>query len=75
MLFSRSSLLSYYYRVLSLVFSHQTCQPDPGCLDARCDRWRIGPGGIEGNDIMIIGVIQVSAGCWMPILQLTRYIL
>jgi len=51
------------------------CQPDPECLDARCNRWRIGPGGIEGSDIMIIGVIQVSAGCWMPIIQLSRYIL
>jgi len=51
------------------------CQPDPECLDGRRNRWRIGPGGIEGSDIVIIGVIQVSAGSWMPILQLSRYIL
>jgi hypothetical protein len=53
----------------------KTCQPDPECLDPRRSRWRIGQGGIEGSDIMIIGVIQVSAGSWMPIMQLSRYIL
>jgi len=49
-------------------------QPDPGCVDWRSGRWRIGQGGIEPSDIMIIGAVEVSAGSWMPILQLTRYI-
>jgi hypothetical protein len=53
----------------------KTCQPDPECPDPRRSRWRIGQGGIEGSDIMIIGMVQVSAGSWMPIMQLTRYIL
>jgi len=52
----------------------KTCQPDPGCVDPRYGQWRIGQGGIELGDIMIIGVVQVAAGCWMPILQLTRYV-
>jgi len=52
----------------------KTCQPDPGCLDPRYGQWRIGQGGIELGDITIIGVVQVAAGCWMPILQLTRYV-
>ncbi|KAH9995586.1 hypothetical protein BJV77DRAFT_961023 [Russula vinacea] len=34
------------------------------------DRWTIGQGGINPIDIRIIGAIQVSAGSWMPILQL-----
>jgi hypothetical protein len=38
-------------------------------------RWRIGEGGIQRGDIMVIGAIHVSAGNWMPILQLSRYIL
>jgi hypothetical protein len=62
-------------RILRLVFPHQNCQPDPECIDVRCNRWRIGQDGIEGSDVVVIGVVQVSAGSWMPILQLSRYIL
>jgi hypothetical protein len=36
--------------------------------------WRIGPGGIQRSDIVIIGAVHVSAGSWMPIMQLNRYI-
>jgi hypothetical protein len=36
-------------------------------------KWGIG--GIQPNEIIIIGAIQVSSGSWMPILQLNRYIL
>ncbi|KAH9007954.1 hypothetical protein EDB83DRAFT_2459501 [Lactarius deliciosus] len=36
---------------------------------------KIGPCGIRRNDIMIIGAIHVSSGSWMPILQLSRYII
>jgi hypothetical protein len=53
----------------------QNCQPDPGCQDRRRRYWRIGEGGIVREDIMIIGAIHVSAGSWMPILQLNCYIL
>ncbi|KAF8269742.1 hypothetical protein EI94DRAFT_1798904 [Lactarius quietus] len=54
----------------------QVCELDSNseCVDDRSNPWRIGPGGIQRNDIVIIGTIQVSAGSWMPILQLNRYI-
>jgi hypothetical protein len=39
-------------------------------------KWWIGGGrGIQPNEIVIIGAIQVSSGSWMPILQLNRYVL
>jgi len=31
--------------------------------------WRVGHGGINRNNIVIVGAVQVSAGGWMPILQ------
>ncbi|KAF8498650.1 hypothetical protein F5888DRAFT_193597 [Russula emetica] len=37
---------------------------------AEFDRWAIGQGGINLINIRIIGAIHVSAGSWMPILQL-----
>ena len=37
-------------------------------------QWRVGEGGIQPHEIMVIGAIQVSCGGWTPILQLTRYI-
>ena len=42
--------------------------------DVRREQWHIGPGGIQRHDITLIGAIHVSAGTWMPILQLNRYI-
>ncbi|KAI0298545.1 hypothetical protein BC826DRAFT_105032 [Russula brevipes] len=54
----------------------KNCQPDSGYQDQRrMQRWRIGEGGIQRGDIMVIGAIHVSTGNWMPILQLSRYIL
>jgi len=35
-------------------------------------RWRIGYNGITRNDIILVGVVHVSSGSWMPILQLNR---
>lgn len=37
-------------------------------------RWKIGAGGIKGEDVIVIGAINVSADSWMPILQLNRYV-
>ncbi|KAH9172481.1 hypothetical protein EDB89DRAFT_1906159 [Lactarius sanguifluus] len=38
-------------------------------------RWQIGGhGGITQAEVKVIGAIHVSAGCWMPIIQLTRYV-
>ena len=37
-------------------------------------QWHIGGEGIQPNEIVVIGAVQVSSGGWMPILQLTRYI-
>ncbi|KAF8274597.1 hypothetical protein EI94DRAFT_1825553 [Lactarius quietus] len=53
----------------------KTRQPVLGTSDNRHEKWRIGPRGIQPSDIIVIGAIHVSAGSWMPILQLNRYIL
>ena len=37
-------------------------------------RWRIGPGAITKNDVIIIGAVHVSQGSWQPILQLNRHV-
>ncbi|KAH8989131.1 hypothetical protein EDB92DRAFT_2004587 [Lactarius akahatsu] len=38
-------------------------------------RWQIGGhGGITQAEVKVIGAIHVSAGSWMPIIQLTRYV-
>ena len=39
-------------------------------------RWQIGilPEGITADEVKIIGAIHVSAGSWMPIIQLTRHV-
>ncbi|KAI0260365.1 hypothetical protein BC834DRAFT_900958 [Gloeopeniophorella convolvens] len=34
----------------------------------------IGIGGITQRDVRIIGAVHVSAGSWMPIIQLTKYV-
>ncbi|KAI9439233.1 hypothetical protein H4582DRAFT_1851949 [Lactarius indigo] len=39
-------------------------------------RWKIGlHGGITQAEVKVIGAIHVSAGSWMPIVQLTRYVI
>ncbi|KAI9447191.1 hypothetical protein BJY52DRAFT_1127570 [Lactarius psammicola] len=39
-------------------------------------RWKIGGrGGIMPEEVKVIGAIHVSAGSWMPIIQLTRYVI
>ena len=45
---------------------------DVGLVDRR---WKIGAGGITQDDVIVIGAIHVSAGSWMPILQLNRYVI
>jgi hypothetical protein len=35
-------------------------------------RWRIGFNGITRNDVILVGVVHVSSGSWMPIIQLNR---
>ncbi|KAN0131212.1 hypothetical protein V8E53_010916 [Lactarius tabidus] len=52
----------------------RVCELDSGCVNDQGKLWRIGPGGIQRSDILVIGAIQVSAGSWMPIMQLNRYI-
>jgi len=49
----------------------ENCQPDPGRPNLQ---WRMGGGGIQPDEIVIVGAAHVSAGSWMPILQLNRYI-
>ncbi|KAI0247008.1 hypothetical protein BJV78DRAFT_1285887 [Lactifluus subvellereus] len=36
--------------------------------------WRIGPYGIGRHHVKVIGAVHVSAGSWMPIIQLTEYV-
>ncbi|KAF8269735.1 hypothetical protein EI94DRAFT_1798901 [Lactarius quietus] len=52
----------------------QVCELDSRSVDDRSQLWRIGPGGIQHSDIVIIGAVHVSVGSWMPILQLNRYV-
>ncbi|KAN0131708.1 hypothetical protein V8E53_010550 [Lactarius tabidus] len=52
----------------------QACELDPDCVDDPGKLWRIGPGGIQRSDIIIIAAVHISAGSWMPIMQLNRYI-
>ncbi|KAI9440514.1 hypothetical protein H4582DRAFT_1811442 [Lactarius indigo] len=37
--------------------------------------WMVGPNRITFNEVVLIGVVQVSAGSWMPILQLMERII
>ncbi|KAI9443117.1 hypothetical protein H4582DRAFT_1808592 [Lactarius indigo] len=53
----------------------QVRELDSGCAGDPPNPWRIGPGSIQCSDIIIIGAIHVSAGSWMPIMQLNRYII
>ncbi|KAH9166322.1 hypothetical protein EDB89DRAFT_1910744 [Lactarius sanguifluus] len=41
--------------------------PDP--------RWEIGRSGVNRANIRVIGAVHVSAGSWMPILQLNSYVI
>ncbi|KAI0044771.1 hypothetical protein FA95DRAFT_1608292 [Auriscalpium vulgare] len=47
----------------------QHCEVD---VAVEAPRWRIGENGITRNDIYVMGAVHVSAGSWMPILQLAR---
>ncbi|KAN0134027.1 hypothetical protein V8E53_008245 [Lactarius tabidus] len=54
----------------------KACETDPVYPDnVKRNQWQIGSQGIQRNHIIVIGAIHVSAGSWMPILQLNRYIL
>jgi hypothetical protein len=37
-------------------------------------RWFIGAGRISPDHVVLIGVVQVSRGSWMPILQLNHFL-
>jgi hypothetical protein len=37
--------------------------------DTPHSHWKVGPGGVNRNNVNIVGAVQVSAGGWMPILQ------
>lgn len=38
-------------------------------------KWLIAPHGITQNHVKIIGAVHISAGSWMPIVQLTGYVI
>ncbi|KAI9438953.1 hypothetical protein H4582DRAFT_2075566 [Lactarius indigo] len=37
--------------------------------------WRIGPGDITRDQVILLGVVHVSLGSWQPILQLDRHVI
>jgi hypothetical protein len=37
--------------------------------------WQIGSHGITRHHVKVIGAVHVSAGSWMPIIQLTEYVI
>ncbi|KAI0255271.1 hypothetical protein BJV78DRAFT_1178819 [Lactifluus subvellereus] len=45
--------------------------PDPHEFD---ERWKLGEDGIQLDDITIVGLLHISKGAWLPILQLTRHV-
>jgi len=38
-------------------------------------QWGVGAHGIMRSHIKVIGAVHVSAGSWMPLVQLTGYVL
>ncbi|KAI0246599.1 hypothetical protein BJV78DRAFT_1157776 [Lactifluus subvellereus] len=64
-------------RITVATFAHRVgeseCRPDPGYTSSDGQLWRIGDGGVQLSNIMIIGVVNPSAGSWMPILQFIRH--
>ncbi|KAI9447194.1 hypothetical protein BJY52DRAFT_1193522 [Lactarius psammicola] len=54
-------------------FLRECASNGPAATDPR---WQIGGrGGITPEEVKVIGAIHVSAGSWMPIIQLTRYVI
>jgi hypothetical protein len=39
------------------------------------EQWELGGNGIQLEEINIIGLLHISKGTWMPILQLSRHII
>ncbi|KAI0246596.1 hypothetical protein BJV78DRAFT_1253285 [Lactifluus subvellereus] len=70
----RITVATFAHRIGESVNSFLTeCRPDPRYTSSGGQLWRIGDGGAQGNNIMIIGAINPSAGSWMPILQFIRH--
>ncbi|KAI0245659.1 hypothetical protein BJV78DRAFT_276172 [Lactifluus subvellereus] len=57
----------------SVIFFLVECKPDPGYTSSDGQLWRIGDGGAQRCNVMIIGAINPSVGSWMPILQFIRH--
>ena len=75
-LWTASYNMGYVSHVSAIITPNDTFHQefDDACVDNHAERWRIGPGGITRADVIVIGAINVSAGSWMPILQLNRYV-
>lgn len=44
--------------------------------DRFCEHWKLGEeDGIELDDLNIIGLVHISRGTWMPILQLNQHVI
>ena len=72
----RSFMLRYVFHVSAIATPNDTFHQELDGLytDDHVERWRTGPGGITRVDVIVIGAVHVSAGSWMPILQLNRYV-
>ncbi|KAI0266702.1 hypothetical protein BC834DRAFT_109823 [Gloeopeniophorella convolvens] len=60
-----------------VAFLNSDRQLDQNCSDPRCGKWRIDPQGgldLQPKNLIVIGAVHVSAGSWMPILQLNRFV-
>jgi hypothetical protein len=55
-------------------FFFQEGKPDPNTLQFN-GQWKLGDGGIRASELTIIGLIHISRGLWIPILQLSRHIM
>ncbi|KAI0262083.1 hypothetical protein BC834DRAFT_829383, partial [Gloeopeniophorella convolvens] len=73
--FFNVGIYSIAYPTRRLILLQSERQPDQNCHDPRREKWPIDPKGSPNRqlqDIILIGAVHVSAGCWMPILQLDR---
>ena len=69
---SRSEAIRIFLASFPVLTSNQVLKGQP-CLRSA---WQVGgDGGIKADDVILIGLIQVTQGSWKPILQLNRYIL
>ena len=66
----RQYLIVRFFPIVAMTSEIQRFQECERPVNNPYSPWFVGPNGINFNEVMLIGVVQVSAGSWMPILQL-----